>query len=122
MKLKKQLSESFNKQLKGSTLVEVLVALLLITISFSLAALIYVRVMESSRVEEIIKSRIIINNLWNDSPLDSKEQLIQEDIIFRISKSEYKSSGELIVVEIEAFGKDSTFLSSSKKVLRYEDE
>jgi Tfp pilus assembly protein PilV len=116
---KKELSKNCCKIVKASTLVEVLVALLLISIAFTLAATLYMQILESSKEKELVQARLYINNLWQTT--DEFQNVYHRDgIHFKVRSGSYSNTEKLTKVEISAYGKDSTLLTRSYKILSRE--
>lgn len=91
-------------------------ALLLISVSFSLSVTIYIQILQGSNENQMTKARLYINEIYNNRYFQSFAQ--EDGLYFKIRQKPYDNNPDLTLVEIRVFSKDSSFLTQSKKIIR----
>jgi hypothetical protein len=98
-------SINVGKRLKASTIVESIVALLVLSISVGMGMMVYLNIMRSTRSEIKREAKVMVDQLVDQTK--AKESWIDEEIEgghFRISKSivKYKSYNDIYILNVKA--------------------
>lgn len=110
----------FSKKLKATTLIEVLVAMIIILLSFGTGMMIYNNILNSDNGYEKMKSRLILNEIAIET---KKEKTffdeIKEEETFTIHKSieQYKDKKNLSLLHLKAFNKQGRLIAEKKELI-----
>ena len=111
-----------DKKLRGTTLIESLVAMVIVLLSFVAALAIYVNVTESSNLHQKLKAHYLLNNIAFAT--EREKTLLDAEIeggdgtlkIYRKVKS-YMNSKSVYLVTFEAQDKAGVVLATRKELL-----
>lgn len=102
------------KKIISSSLVEVLIAMVLISLSICMAAMIFTQVSGSREQHRKVEAIIRINSVINDNPVG--EQPVNEDFVFSnmIVRQEKLKAGEENISVYSVVSNDSTSIYKQK--------
>ncbi|MEH6305263.1 hypothetical protein RYH73_06390 [Olivibacter sp. CPCC 100613] len=109
-------------KLEGATVVEVIVALVIIMLVFGIATMTYVRIVNSSSNPKLrLQQQLMVlageaNSGFND-PQDQTYQL-ENDIEIQQRVTQYEESNQLLLIELEAFNKQEQSLAVYRKIIQ----
>ncbi len=110
-----------NKKIKASTIIEVLLASIIIIMSFSFGTVIILNLQKSNLSYQKVKARILISNeiaaienslIKTNEKIDSKEIWLEKEIVKNTSFS---------YIEITAYNKSGKTLASQHKIITDEN-
>ncbi len=109
-----------NTKIKGFTLIEVLVSLTLIMLSFGIGLMIYINVIKSDHNYLKLEALAAIKQVSNETKI--KKQFIDEEYSFEnvdINKTitKYNGSQNLYIISIEAFDKNGKKINELKEMV-----
>lgn len=115
-------AKQVRKKLQGSTVVEVIVALVIIMVVFGIATMTYVRIVNSSSSPKLrLQQQLMVLAGEASSGLENPQDHIyqlENDIEIQQRVTDYEGSDQLLLVELEAFNKQEKSLASYRKIIQ----
>jgi hypothetical protein len=110
---------ALKKTLKASTLVETLVAMVIITLTLGFGATTYVKVMQSADQERKMKAELILNE-WKIIRINAEkdESFIKEGIRYEKRFLPYGETIGIKVMELSATAEDGTMIARHKELIQ----
>ncbi len=110
-----------NRKLVASTVVEVIVALVILMIVFGIGGMVYINIMKARhhrmlQTEELLTIEASKLTIPATLPAD-KEYDLTEDIHIRTHMEHYKGNERLLLLELEAVDPQEKTLASLKKII-----
>ncbi len=109
-----------DKKLKASSLLETIVALMVIMIVFGIAMTIYVNVMKNSSSLSEVKASLRLDVLAKESKEKKAffdEDFEEENIDFEKRVTKYQNKEGLLLLELEARDKTNRILAERKEII-----
>lgn len=109
-------------KLRGATVVEVIVALIIIMLVFGLATMTYVRIVNSSSNPKLrLRQQLtVLGSEASNGSMDPSDRsyILESDIQVEQKVSPYEGSEQLLLLELEAFDKQEKPLASYRKIIQ----
>lgn len=115
-----KLTEIKIKKLKASTLVETIVAMLIVTIAFSLALLLMVNISKNSNNSLKTKAYFLTNNIWVQTKAEHTfidQEYTYGNILIKKTVTEYENNEELFQLNISVYDKQNHKLFEQNELL-----
>lgn len=107
-------------KVKGSTLIETLIAVVIILTCFSIAMMFFMKLNQSSftkqhlKAEQLVKQQLY-NSLKTENYID--DNFTEEDFTISQTIEPYKNYPNLFILKVEALNKNNKTLASRKQVI-----
>lgn len=112
-------------KVRASTLIETITALIIISMVFGFATLIYLNVQRSALSSKKISSQIMIDQIYNNIRFDNEMLPLTEhdfnDLTVYQFANKHPESGSLVVLRYEARDKTGKLLLETKKIVYVPD-
>ena len=115
--------DSFNKKLEASSLIETLVAMVILMLSFGMATVLFVQVTKSNVNLQEVKNQAIITNyiskIKRTEAFFNRTERIGDKTIFQ-QAIPYKNNSSLLFINVELRDVYDSLLSSHKELIYME--
>jgi Tfp pilus assembly protein PilV len=116
-----EMEKMLQKKVSASSLIEVIVSMVIISIVFGLSLMIFVNIQSQMDSQIKVRAGIRVRNLATEylkMDVIKSEVFEDEDFTTTCTLTPFSSNGKLLILQIEAITKDSKVLYKFKKLVR----
>ncbi len=112
-------------RLKATTLIESMVAMILIVVSFGIGMMIYFNVLNGTRLQQKMQAELLLNTVLENTKKTSsfvEEAIELNGLIVTKETSPYRSYDNVRLLHLKAYDQKSNFIIDLKEVVYISDK
>jgi Tfp pilus assembly protein PilV len=112
-------------KLKAASLLEVVIAMVIISIVFGVGMMTYMNILKSSFSVQQLNATLLLNKIVEETKQEQSffdETITEENITVYKKASKYQGNDNLVLLELEVLDAENKILANRKQLIRTEAE